>query len=224
VGTATSPSLLQGVQTHAGGARTLGKIMSKKLLREFFALCDGGICQDLLTEAEKRFVAEGGMILTGICQRANTLNGNGRMYNERILRREVKNYQKLIDENRALGELDHPDSSVVELSKVSHKVTKLWMDGDDVYGKIQVLPTPSGNILRSLVESGVQVGISSRGLGSVREQNGQTIVEDDFQLICFDMVSEPSTPGAFMMREHKGPLNENKGDKLNRLFNEILKE
>tara|TARA_R100000234_G_C4974085_1_gene167665 strand:- start:397 stop:993 length:597 start_codon:yes stop_codon:yes gene_type:complete len=198
--------------------------MSKKLLREFFALCDGGICQDLLTEAEKRFVAEGGMILSGICQKANTLNGNGRVYNEQILRREVKNYQKLIDENRALGELDHPDSSVVTLEKVSHKVTKLWMEGDDVYGKLQVLPTPAGNILRSLVESGVQVGISSRGLGSVREQNGQTIVEDDFQLICFDMVSEPSTPGAFMMREHKEPLNENKGDKLNRLFNEILKD
>jgi hypothetical protein len=198
--------------------------MSKKLLREFFALCDGGICQDLLTEAEKKFVAEGGMILSGICQRANTLNGNGRMYNEQILRREVKNYQKLIDENRALGELDHPDSSVVELSKVSHKVTKLWMEGDDVYGKLQVLPTPSGNILRSLVESGVQVGISSRGLGSVREQNGQTIVEDDFQLICFDMVSEPSTPGAFMMREQKERLSENKGDKLNRLFNDILED
>ena len=198
--------------------------MSKKLLREFFALCDGGICQDLLTEAEKKFVAEGGMILTGICQRANTLNGNGRMYNEQILRREVKNYQKLIDENRALGELDHPDSSVVELSKVSHKVTKLWMDGDDVYGKLQVLPTPAGNILRSLVESGVQVGISSRGLGSVAEQNGVTVVQNDFQLICFDMVSEPSTPGAFMMREHKEPLNENKGDKLNRLFNSILED
>ena len=198
--------------------------MSKKLLREFFALCDGGICEDLLTESEKKFVAEGGMILSGICQRANTLNGNGRMYNEQILRREVKNYQKLIDENRALGELDHPDSSVVTLEKVSHKVTKLWMEGDDVYGKLQVLPTPAGNILRSLVESGVQVGISSRGLGSVREQNGQTIVEDDFQLICFDMVSEPSTPGAFMMREHKGPLNENRGDKLNRLFNEILED
>ena len=198
--------------------------MSKKLLREFFALCDGGICQDLLTEAEKKYVAEGGMILSGICQRANTLNGNGRVYNEQILRREVKNYQKLIDENRALGELDHPDSSVVTLEKVSHKVTKLWMEGDDVYGKLQVLPTPAGNILRSLVESGVQVGISSRGLGSVREQNGQTIVEDDFQLICFDMVSEPSTPGAFMMREHKEPLNENRGDKLNRLFNSILED
>jgi hypothetical protein len=198
--------------------------MSKKLLREFFALCDGGICEDLLTESEKKFVAEGGMILSGVCQRSDTLNGNGRVYNHEVLAREVKNYQKLIDENRALGELDHPDSSVVTLEKVSHKVVKLWMEGNDVYGKLQVLPTPSGNILRSLVESGVQVGISSRGLGSVREANGQTIVEDDFQLICFDMVSEPSTPGAFMMREHKGPLNENKGDKLNRLFNSILED
>ena len=198
--------------------------MSKKLLREFFALCDGGICQDLLTEAEKKFVAEGGMILSGVCQRAETLNGNGRKYGKKILEREVQNYQKLIDESRALGELDHPDSSVVELSKVSHKVTKLWMEGDDVYGKIQVLPTPSGNILRSLVESGVQVGISSRGLGSVSEHNGVTVVQDDFQLICFDMVSEPSTPGAFMMREHKEPLNENRGDKLNRLFNSILED
>jgi len=198
--------------------------MGKKLLREYFALCDGGICEDLLTEAEKRFVSEGGMILSGVCQKANTLNGNGRVYNEQILTREVKNYQKLIDEHRALGELDHPDNSVVTLEKVSHKVTKLWMEGDDVYGKLQVLPTPSGNILRSLVESGVQVGISSRGLGSVREHNGQTIVEDDFQLICFDMVSEPSTPGAFMMREHKESLNESKSDKLNRLFNDILKD
>jgi len=198
--------------------------MSKKLLREFFALCDGGICQDLLTEAEKKFVAEGGMILSGVCQRADTLNGNGRKYGRGILEREVKNYQKLIDENRALGELDHPDSSVVSLEKVSHKVIQLWMRGDDVYGKIQVLDTPAGRILRSLVDGGCQIGISSRGLGSVREQNGETIVEDDFQLICFDMVSEPSTPGAFMMREQKEPLNENKGDKLNRLFNDILKD
>ena len=224
MGTAASPSLLQRFQTHAGGARILGKNMSKKLLREFFALCDGGICEDLLTESEKKFVAEGGMILSGVCQRSDTLNGNGRVYNHEVLAREVKNYQKLIDENRALGELDHPDSSVVTLEKVSHKVVKLWMEGNDVYGKLQVLPTPSGNILRSLVESGVQVGISSRGLGSVRDQGGKTYVEDDFQLICFDMVSEPSTPNAFMMREHKEALNENKGDKLNRLFNSILED
>ena len=164
------------------------------------------------------------MILSGVCQKAKTPNGNNRVYSLEVLKREVEKYQKVIAQNRALGELDHPDSSVVSLEKVSHMVVSLWMDGNDVYGKIKVLDTPAGNILRALVDSGVQVGISSRGLGSVRDQNGQTHVEDDFQLICFDMVSEPSTPGAFMMREHKESLNENKGDKLNRLFNEILKD
>jgi hypothetical protein len=198
--------------------------MSKKLLREFFALCDGGICQDLLTEAEKRYVAEGGMILSGVCQRAATLNQNGRKYSLGILQREVKNYQKVIKENRATGELDHPDSSVVSLEKVSHMVVSLWMEGNDVYGKIKVLDTPAGLTLRALIDGGVQVGISSRGLGSVYQRNGETIVDDDFQLICFDMVSEPSTPGAFMMREHKEPLSENKDDKLSRLFNDILED
>lgn len=198
--------------------------MSKKLLREFFALCDGGICQDLLTEAEKKFVAEGGMILSGICQKAGTLNQNGRKYSKGILEREVERYQELIRQNRATGELDHPDSSIISLEKVSHMVIALWMEGNDVYGKIKVLNTPAGMTLRALIDGGVQVGISSRGLGSVYQRNGETIVDDDFQLICFDMVSEPSTPGAFMMREQKSNLYENKDEKLNRLFGEILED
>ena len=195
-----------------------------KLLREYFELCDSGICKDLLTEEERRFVSNGGMILSGVVQRADTLNGNGRVYPYEVLKKEIQNYQKLVKENRALGELDHPDDSVINLKNCSHMITEIWMDNKDVMGKIKVLDTPSGKILRSLVESGVKLGISSRGMGSVKESNGQTIVEDDFQLICFDMVSEPSTPGAFMMREHKEPLNENKGDKLNRLFNSILED
>ena len=198
--------------------------MSKKLLREFFALCDGGICQDLLTEAEKKFVAEGGMILSGICQKAGTLNQNGRKYSKGILEREVERYQELIRQNRATGELDHPDSSIISLEKVSHMLIALWMEGNDVYGKIKVLNTPAGMTLRALIDGGVQVGISSRGLGSVYQRNGETIVDDDFQLICFDMVSEPSTPGAFMMREQKSNLYENKDEKLNRLFGEILED
>lgn len=198
--------------------------MSKKLLREFFALCDGGICQDLLTEAEKKFVAEGGMILSGICQKAGTLNQNGRKYSKGILEREVERYQELIRQNRATGELDHPDSSIISLEKVSHMVIALWMEGNDVYGKIKVLNTPAGMTLRALIDGGVQVGISSRGLGSVYQRGGETIVDDDFQLICFDMVSEPSTPGAFMMREQKDNLYENKDEKLNRLFGEILED
>tara|TARA_Y100000592_G_scaffold75679_1_gene118289 strand:- start:1437 stop:2048 length:612 start_codon:yes stop_codon:yes gene_type:complete len=201
--------------------------MSKKLLREYFALCDGGVCQDLLTEEEKRYVADGGMILSGIMQMTETQNGNGRIYQHNTMVREVKNYQKLVKENRALGELDHPDDSVINLKNASHMVTQIWMEDKNVMGKIKVLDTPSGKILKELVNGGVTVGVSSRGMGSVREDKGKTIVEDDFQLICFDMVSEPSTPGAFMMREAKD-LNESavftRADRINRLLNEVLDE
>lgn len=199
--------------------------MSKVLLREYYELCEGGVCQDLLTEAEKRFVAEGGMILSGIMQKADTQNGNGRVYPARVLMREVENYKKLVKERRALGELDHPDDSVINLKNASHMVTDVWFQGKDVMGKVQVLNTPSGNILRSLVESGVKLGISSRGMGSVSESQGATVVEDDFQLICFDFVSEPSTPNAFMMREAKEFGDSNvftKADKINRLLNDII--
>ena len=198
--------------------------MSQKLLREFYALCEGGVCKDLLTEEEKRFVADGGMILSGCMQKYNTVNGNGRVYPEGVLRREMKNYEKLVKENRALGELDHPDNSVISLERCSHMITQVWWEGNAVMGKARVLDTPSGKILRSLVESGVTLGISSRGMGSVTESNGQTVVEDDFQLICFDFVSEPSTPGAFMMKEAKDYTNKvfTKADRINRLLNEVL--
>ncbi len=202
--------------------------MSKELLREWYELCDGGTCQDLLTEQEKSFVKSGGLILTGVMQRADKENGNGRVYGRRVLEREVENYIKIVEDRRALGELDHPEDSVVNLKNVSHMVLKVWWDGDAVMGKVKVLDTPSGKILRSLVESGVKLGISSRGLGSTRKEGGKTIVEDDFQLICFDFVQEPSTPGAFMMSENKKrTLDPNKiwtkADRLNRLLNEIVK-
>jgi hypothetical protein len=199
--------------------------VGKVLLREYYELCEGGVCQDLLTEAEKRFVSEGGMILSGIMQKSDTQNGNGRVYPHNVLMREVKNYQKLVKERRALGELDHPEDSVINLKNASHMVTDVWWNGSDVMGKVQVLNTPSGNILRSLVESGVKLGISSRGMGSVSENQGATMVEDDFQLICFDFVSEPSTPGAFMMKEAKELQNPNifnRSDKINRLLNDII--
>ena len=198
--------------------------MSKKLLREYYALCDGGVCQDLLTEDEKRYVADGGMILSGIMQMTETQNGNGRVYPHKVMVREVKNYQKLIKESRALGELDHPDDSVINLKNVSHSVTAMWMEGQNVMGKIKVLDTPSGKILQELINGGVTVGVSSRGMGSVSEQQGKTIVEDDFQLICFDMVSEPSTTGAFMMKENKEPNMWTKSYKINRLLNDIVKD
>ena len=200
--------------------------MSKKvLLREFFELCDGGVCQDLLTEEEKRLVANGATILSGVMQKADALNGNGRVYPRNVLEKEMKNYQKLVNERRSLGELDHPDDSVVNLKNASHLVTKIWWDGDNVMGKVQVLSTPSGQVLKSLVEAGVRLGISSRGLGSTEDKNGKTYVNDDFQLICFDFVSEPSTPGAYMIGEGlEKSLNEvfTKADRINRALNSIL--
>jgi hypothetical protein len=194
-----------------------------KLIREYYQLCEGGVCQDLLSEADKKFVEEGGMCLSGLMQCAETKNGNGRVYPQAILEREVKAYGQLVAEKRALGELDHPDSSVINLANASHMVTKIWMEGPKCMGTIRILETPSGKILRSLVESGITLGISSRGVGSVRESNGITLVEDDFQLICFDMVSDPSTPGAFMMTEAKDPSNIfTRGYKINRALNDIL--
>ena len=202
--------------------------MSKVLLREYYALCEGGVCQDLLTEAEKKDAKENGaMYLTGLMQEADKRNGNGREYPRSVMEREIKNYQKLVRDNRALGELDHPDDSVINLKNASHMVTNVWMDGPKVMGTVKVLGTPSGLILKSLVQSGCQLGISSRGLGSIREDmSGNIIVEDDFQLICFDFVSEPSTPNAFMNlqegKQYKEPNIFTKADRINRALNDIL--
>jgi|TARA_Y100000310_G_scaffold101817_1_gene99936 hypothetical protein len=195
-----------------------------QLLREYYELCEGGICQDLLTEAEKSFVREGGLMLTGKLQECDVQNGNGRVYPGPILTREVKKYAGLVEDNRALGELDHPESSIINLANVSHMMTEVWMDGANVMGKAKVLNTPSGQILRSLVESGVKIGISSRGMGSVTEQQGKTIVEDDFQLICFDIVSEPSTPNAFMGISESRLMNESiqRKNKIIGLLDDII--
>ena len=200
--------------------------MAKKILTEYYEMCEGGVCQDFLTESEKAEVANGATYLTGIMQKSDQLNGNGRIYPHSVLMREMKNYEKLINERRALGELDHPDDSVVNLKNASHMVTGVWWDGKNLMGKIKVLNTPSGNILKSLVDGGVKLGISSRGLGSVHEDNnGNTIVEDDFQLICFDFVSEPSTPGAYMsVREGIEKDIFSKADRINRILNDIVGE
>ena len=177
---------------------------------------------------ESRQLNGGKILLKGVLQKSDTLNQNGRIYPKGIIEREVENYQKFIRENRALGECDHPDTSVVELKNVSHIVREAHMQGDVVYGTIELLDTPSGKIVQSLVESGVTLGISSRGVGTTRAQGSNQIVQDDFQLICFDMVSEPSTPGAFMMRESREIRTReldkvfNSTDRINRIFNDIL--
>tara|TARA_R100000008_G_scaffold80495_1_gene62962 strand:- start:3730 stop:4368 length:639 start_codon:yes stop_codon:yes gene_type:complete len=194
--------------------------MSKHLLQEYFELCPEGRCPiDVLTESERRKISEGAVYLVGICQKSGTKNGNGRIYRKETLQREVENYQNAIKERRSLGELDHPDDSVINLKNASHLVTKMWWDGDSVMGKIEVLDTPSGKILKALVQSGVKLGISSRGLGSVKEEKGVTLVEDDFQLICFDMVSEPSTPGAYLAPS-KGAANININPGINKYISE----
>ena len=196
-----------------------------QLLREFYELCEGGVCQDLLTEAEKRAVRENNaMFITGKLQEGGVLNGNMRMYPPEIMEREVKKYSEMVKDNRALGELDHPESSIINLANVSHMVIDIWMDGPSVMGKCKVLDTPSGQILRSLVDAGVKIGISSRGMGSVKEHQGKTIVEDDFQLICFDIVSEPSTPNAFMALSENKLMNEQveKNNKILTLIDGIV--
>tara|TARA_E500000318_G_scaffold82831_1_gene78348 strand:+ start:746 stop:1354 length:609 start_codon:yes stop_codon:yes gene_type:complete len=201
----------------------------KKLLTEFHELCKDGICLDLLTEREKKEVANGMLYLSGRIQTADKKNGNGRSYPFKVLKREIENYSNIIKDNRALGELDHPDDSVINLRNVSHIITDVWWEGKDVMGKIKVLDTPSGRILKDLINAGVKLGISSRGLGSVKESMGSTVVQEDFELICFDIVSEPSTPNAYVYPDKKKDMYENKINEAKRnivddLFKKILED
>ena len=156
------------------------------------------------------------LVVSGIIQAANKKNQNERVYPEKILKREVEKYiDGPIKENRALGELDHPDSSVVNLNNVCHIMKKIWWEGENVMGTAEILPTPAGNILKALFAAGVTVGISSRGMGSVEENlsEGTVEVQDDYDLLCWDFVSNPSTNGAYMftnnMRKRSG-MNEGK--------------
>lgn len=169
---------------------------------------------------------DGKLILSGIMQRCDALNQNGRKYPVDILRREADKYTKVfIAERRALGELDHPESPVVNLANVSHNVLDLWWDGNNLMGKIEILPTPSGNIAKELLKAGIRIGISSRGMGSVKPiGEGKVEVQDDFEIVCWDLVSNPSTQGAFMnnLNEGKGSLVPNKYNKVNQIINDII--
>ena len=169
--------------------------MNKKLLIETH-LFEGKIKEE----------PNGTFLVKGVLQRAGAPNQNNRRYPKDILERECKKYQQLIKERRALGELDHPDSPVIELKNVSHNIREIWWEGDDVCGVVEILSTPSGNILKELLKNNIRLGISSRGLGSVNEQrDGTVMVQDDFELVGWDFVSNPSTHGAFM-----APMNESK--------------
>ena len=149
----------------------------------------------------------GKMFVEGLIQMAETKNGNGRVYPFEVLKREADKYiQGPIKERRALGELDHPDSPVINLKNVSHNIREIYWEGDDVCGVVEILSTPSGNILKELLKNNIRLGISSRGLGSVKElRDGTVMVAEDFELVGWDFVSNPSTHGAFM-----APLQESK--------------
>jgi len=174
----------------------------------------------------------GKLVVKGVLQRADTKNQNGRVYPKEILMREAKKYfQNFIGQKRAMGELDHPESSVVNLANVSHNITEMNWNGDDLVGTVEVLPTPSGNILKELFKSGIKLGISSRGMGSVESvTEGASEVQDDFELIAFDFVSNPSTHGAFMypaggMNEsvEHSTVRDSKYGKVESVINDILR-
>ena len=169
------------------------------------------------------------LIVEGVLQRAEAKNQNGRVYPTEILKREVQNYiDGPVKERRATGELDHPDSSVINLQNVSHNIADIWWEGDDVMGKVEILSTPAGNILKELFRNGITVGISSRGMGSVQESgNGTVEVQDDFELLCWDFVSTPSTHGAFMkpsggINEGKINIKEYKYTNVNNIIRDII--
>jgi len=183
--------------------------------------------QVVLESLEKN---NGKLVVQGVLQRANALNQNGRKYPKSVLEREAVKYaDTFVREHRALGELDHPETSIVNLRNASHNVVKLWWEGDDLCGTVEILGTPSGNILKELFRAGIRLGISSRGLGSVKETaHNQVEVQDDFELIAFDFVSNPSTHGAFLNPVTEGKVIEQKINqryvKINEIITDILME
>jgi len=199
------------------------------LLREF---AEFDYSKEIDDEGKPKKSQYGNMLVKGILQRANTLNQNGRVYPRPILEREVDAYMKLVKERRATGELDHADEPVVNLKNVSHVITDVWWEGDVVWGRVEILEDmDQGRQLKTLFNNGIKVGISSRAVGSVKQTQNSAVVQDDLQLICWDFVSEPSTPGAFMMREARELTSDQrkevsqflkKSDKIDRIANELL--
>ena len=192
--------------------------MSKKLLIETHTI---KVSPSQLTENVNR--ENGNLMVEGILATAEVKNGNGRYYKKELWDREMEKYDQLVKERRSMGELDHPASTVINLKNVSHIVTGYNWDGDQLMGTIEILPTPSGNILKELIKNGVTVGVSSRGMGSL-EQNGSVMeVQDDFELLCWDFVSTPSNPGSFMsvLQEGKETITYDYS-KVNGIIREIL--
>lgn len=180
--------------------------------------------QQMINEAVEK--NNGTVRIKGILQRANAKNQNGRIYPREILMREATRYnEEFITSRRALGELDHPESTVVNLRNVSHNIVEMHWDGDDLVGTIEILSTPSGNIVKELMRNGIQLGVSSRGMGSVRSIGENTVeVDEDFNLICFDIVSNPSTHGAYLFENVQRNLAATKDARINDLIVNFFSE
>ena len=176
------------------------------------------------TLTETRKSPNGNSIVEGILATVEVKNGIGRYYSKVLWERELDKYIVLIKDRRACGELDHPDSQIINLKNVSHNIAKIWWDGDNVMGAIEILSTPSGNILKELINAGIKVGVSSRGMGSLKQVGEVLEVQDDFELLCWDFVSIPSNPGSFMspLREGLEKSNVNPYNKVNSIITEIL--
>ena len=181
--------------------------------------------QSSLTLTEDKMSDRGNPVVGGILATAEVKNGNGRYYKKSLWQREIDKYMDSVKERRALGELDHPESSVINLKNASHNIVDIYWDGNTVMGKIEILPTPSGNILKALLESNIKLGVSSRGMGSLQENaDGLLEVQDDFDLLCWDFVSTPSNPGSYMTSLNEGKINSsfNPYQKVQSTITEIL--
>lgn len=195
--------------------------MSNKMLVEYLPL---EYDRNLITEATAS--PNGTIRIKGVLQRANAKNQNGRVYPKEILAREAQKYlEEFVSQRRALGELDHPESTVVNLRNVSHNIVEMHWDGDDLVGEIEILSTPAGNIVKELMRNGIRLGVSSRGIGSVISMDESTVaVDEDFNLICFDIVSNPSTQGAFLAEGVHRAVHQGKIDRINDLVVDFFGE
>lgn len=195
--------------------------MNKKLLTEYFPLDYNAL---ELNEAMKN---NSMLRIKAILQRADSENQNGRIYPKEILMRESEKYlNEFVKQRRAMGELDHPENrTVVNLANVSHNVVEMHWEGDDLIGTLEILSTPSGNIIKELMKHGIRLGISSRGVGSVSQLGENSVqVEDDYGLICFDVVSNPSTQGAFLSEGVQRSLEQNRHARISSLVNDFFTE
>lgn len=181
-------------------------------------------------------IIEEPLILYAVLQKCNVENRNGRIYPEHILKREAKKYEQAIKERRGIGVSDHPESSIITVDDVSHEIKEMWWDGNTLMGKIEIIMTPGfvnygiasskGDRIANLLRKGVRIGVSSRGVGSLQKKDGKNIVQDDFDLICWDVVTQPSTPGSYIFKneDEARPFMENELKRENLVENKNLKD